>query len=130
MAFRTPTAQALATGDPVLYSTFTDFQRAHPDAPRCKARSAWAFLPLTASGHGIGSVALSYNRPRTFLPAERALLSSLAGLIAQALDRAGLYDARHALAQQLAQTQIQNLDNLADDLIRHAERSAPRHNDT
>ncbi|MFE7567881.1 SpoIIE family protein phosphatase [Streptomyces sp. NPDC057539] len=97
----TPTTQALATGDPVFFSTFADFQRAYPEAPRYKDRSAWAFLPLTASRRVIGSVALSYDRPRTFVPAERALLTSLAGLIAQALDRARLYDAKHALAHTL-----------------------------
>ncbi|MQS05553.1 PP2C family protein-serine/threonine phosphatase, partial [Streptomyces alkaliterrae] len=36
-----------------------------------------------------------------FPPAERAILTSLAGLIAQALDRARLYDAKHTLAHTL-----------------------------
>ncbi|MEV6424894.1 SpoIIE family protein phosphatase [Streptomyces sp. NPDC051662] len=97
----TPTTHTLATGNPLFFATFADFQRAYPEAPRYKSRNAWAFLPLTASRHVIGSLALSYDRPRTFLPAERALLTSLAGLIAQALDRARLYDAKHTLAHTL-----------------------------
>ncbi|MEV7995838.1 SpoIIE family protein phosphatase [Streptomyces sp. NPDC086077] len=97
----TPATYALACGEPAFYPTFADFQHAYPDAPQFEARSAWAFLPLTASGHLIGSLVLSYDRPRPFPTAERALLTSLAGLIAQALDRARLYDAEHALAYTL-----------------------------
>ncbi|MCZ7461985.1 SpoIIE family protein phosphatase [Streptomyces sp. WMMC940] len=101
LASDTPTTYALATGDPVFFATFADFQRRYPGAPRHDARSAWAFLPLTASGRRIGSVALSYDRARPFPPAERALLTSLAGLIGQALDRARLYDTKHSLAHAL-----------------------------
>ncbi len=98
---RTPTAHARATGDAVFFPSFADFRRAYPDAPRYASRNAWAFLPLTASGHSIGSLVLSYDQPRPFPPAERALLASLAGLIAQALDRARLYDAQHTVAHTL-----------------------------
>ncbi|MFG2873789.1 SpoIIE family protein phosphatase [Streptomyces sp. NPDC048337] len=94
-------AQVLTTGAPVFFPSYEEFRRAHPTAPRHKERNAWAFLPLTASGRPVGSLILSYDRPRPFPPAERALLTSLAGLIAQALDRARLYDATHALAHTL-----------------------------
>ncbi|MFJ9117535.1 SpoIIE family protein phosphatase [Streptomyces sp. NPDC102394] len=100
-ALRTPTAYAREIGDPVFFSTFAEYQRAYPGAPRYDARNAWAFLPLTASGRRIGSLALSYDQPHPFRPAERALLASLAGLIAQALDRARLYDAQHMVAHTL-----------------------------
>ncbi|MGW7108892.1 SpoIIE family protein phosphatase [Streptomyces xanthophaeus] len=94
-------AQVLTTGAPVFFSTYEEFQRAHPSAPRYAGRNAWAFLPLAASGHPVGSLILSYDRRRAFPPAERALLTSLAGLITQALDRARLYDAKHDLAHTL-----------------------------
>ncbi|MFC9293745.1 SpoIIE family protein phosphatase [Streptomyces sp. NPDC057011] len=94
-------ARVLATGAPVFFTSYEEFRRAHPTAPRQEGRDAWAFLPLTASGRPVGSLILSYDRPRPFPPAERALLTSLAGLIAQALDRARLYDAKHALAHTL-----------------------------
>ncbi|WP_030935197.1 SpoIIE family protein phosphatase [Streptomyces sp. NRRL B-24720] len=97
----TPTTHTIATGSPAFFPTFADFRRTYPDAPRYQDRSAWAFLPLTASGRRIGSLALSYDQPRSFPPAERATLTSLSGLIAQALDRARLYDAKHALAHTL-----------------------------
>nr|WP_079174775.1 SpoIIE family protein phosphatase [Streptomyces malaysiense] len=98
---RTPTAHVLATGDPVFFGDAAEFRHAYPDALRYGSRNAWAFLPLTASGRSIGSLLLSYDQPHPFRPAERALLASLAGLIAQALDRARLYDAQHALAHTL-----------------------------
>ncbi|MFE0604164.1 SpoIIE family protein phosphatase [Streptomyces sp. NPDC058892] len=98
---RTPTAYARATGEPLFFPDFADFRRAYPGAPRHDARNAWAFLPLTASGRNTGCLVLSYDQPRPFPPAERALLASLAGLIAQALDRARLYDAQHTLAHTL-----------------------------
>ncbi|MFI6417455.1 SpoIIE family protein phosphatase [Streptomyces sp. NPDC050842] len=94
-------AQVLATGVPVFFPTFEDLHRAHPHAPRYEGRNAWAFLPLIASGRPVGSLILSYARPRPFPAAERALLTSLAGLIAQALARARLYDAQHSLARSL-----------------------------
>ncbi|MEW2043501.1 GAF domain-containing protein, partial [Streptomyces sp. NPDC005534] len=97
----TPAAYPLTTGSPAFFPAFADFQRTYPNALRYQNRSAWAFLPLTVSGRPIGCLALSYDQPRPFLPAERALLTSLSGLIAQALDRARLYDATHALAHTL-----------------------------
>lgn len=97
----TPHLRALTTGAPVFYATYADFQSDYPSAPRYADRSAYAFLPLTAAGNMVGSLVLSYDRPRAFHPAERALLTSLAGLIAQALDRARLYDAKHDLAHTL-----------------------------
>lgn len=63
--------------------------------------AAWAFLPLVVSARPVGSLVLGYDVPRPFPPAERAILTSLAGLLAQALDRARLYDAKHALAHTL-----------------------------
>ncbi|MFD3482097.1 SpoIIE family protein phosphatase [Streptomyces sp. NPDC058665] len=101
LTFHSPATRALATDAPSFFPTFDDFLRDYPDAPRYQNRSAWAFLPLTASGRPIGSLTLSYDQPRSFPPAERAILTSLAGLIAQALDRARLYDAKHALARAL-----------------------------
>ncbi|MFJ5137643.1 SpoIIE family protein phosphatase [Streptomyces sp. NPDC088707] len=94
-------AQVLSTGVPVFFRTYEDLVRAHPLAPHYEGRNAWAFLPLIASGRPVGSLVLSYGRPRPFPSAERALLTSLAGLIAQALDRARLYDANRSLARSL-----------------------------
>ncbi|MFJ8294552.1 SpoIIE family protein phosphatase [Streptomyces sp. NPDC094447] len=94
-------AQVLSTGVPLFFPSYEELRRAHPHAPRYEGRHAWAFLPLIASGRPVGSLILSYAQPRPFPSAERALLTSLAGLIAQALDRARLYDAHHSMARSL-----------------------------
>ncbi|MCW7940724.1 PAS/PAC sensor protein [Streptomyces hygroscopicus] len=97
----TPPAHALTTGVPSFFPSFADFQDAYPEAVRYGDRNAWAFLPLITSGRPVGALVLSYDHPRPFPPAERTLLTSLAGLIAQALDRAHLYDTKHDLARSL-----------------------------
>ncbi|MFH0517282.1 SpoIIE family protein phosphatase [Streptomyces sp. M41] len=97
----TPAVHCLTTGVPSFFATFADLQRAHPPAVLQDDMAAWAFLPLITSGRPVGSLVLAYDRPHPFAPEERALLTSLAGLIAQALDRAGLYDANQRLAHSL-----------------------------
>ncbi|WP_037680106.1 SpoIIE family protein phosphatase [Streptomyces griseus] len=97
----TPAARVATTGHPSFFGTFADLERAYPPAVHQDDMGAWAFLPLIASGHIVGSMVLAYDRPRAFPTAERAILTSLAGLIAQALDRARLYDAKDELARTL-----------------------------
>ncbi|MFE3931321.1 SpoIIE family protein phosphatase [Streptomyces sp. YIM B13508] len=97
----TPAVRAITTGTAAFFPTFADLKRAYPPALHQDEMASWAFLPLIVSGRPVGSLVLAYDRPRIFPPAERALLTSLAGLIAQALDRARLYDAKLALAHSL-----------------------------
>ncbi|MFE9723965.1 SpoIIE family protein phosphatase [Streptomyces sp. NPDC005794] len=97
----TPAAHVLMTGIPDFYPTFTELQRAYPSAGLRQAVAACAFLPLIVSGRPIGSLVLAYDRPHPFEPEERALLTSIAGLLAQALDRARLYDVKDQLAHSL-----------------------------
>ncbi|MEU9991435.1 SpoIIE family protein phosphatase [Streptomyces sp. NPDC048045] len=96
-----PAVHVLTTGVPSFFSTFADLKRAYPPAVHQDAMASWAFLPLITSGHPVGSLVLAYERPRVFPPQERSALTSTAGLIAQALDRARLYDAKHQLARNL-----------------------------
>jgi len=96
-----PAAQTLASGRPAFYSSFADLRRANPQAIPAEGLDARAFLPLIASDRIIGSFILSYDHQHHFPRAERATLMSLAGLIAQALDRAHLYDTKHQLARAL-----------------------------
>ncbi|WP_327248307.1 SpoIIE family protein phosphatase [Streptomyces sp. NBC_01320] len=97
----TPAARVLATGVPAFFATFADLKRAYPPAVLQDDMAAWAFLPLTASGRTVGSMVLAYDRPHPFATEERAILTSIAGLIAQALERARLYDAQYQLAHSL-----------------------------
>ncbi|MFB7286774.1 SpoIIE family protein phosphatase [Actinacidiphila glaucinigra] len=97
----TPVVEALNTQTPRFFSSFDEFRGAYPQALRYGDRDAWAFMPLVASGRPVGLMVLSYDGPRSFSLAERTILTSLAGLIGQALDRARLYDTQHQLARTL-----------------------------
>ncbi|WP_328859634.1 SpoIIE family protein phosphatase [Streptomyces sp. NBC_00306] len=97
----TPAAHVLATGAPSFFASFADLKRSYAAAVHQDDMASWAFLPLIASNRTIGTLVLAYARPRTFAPAERAVLISLAGLIGQALDRARLYDTKHRVARRL-----------------------------
>jgi serine phosphatase RsbU (regulator of sigma subunit)/anti-sigma regulatory factor (Ser/Thr protein kinase) len=64
-------------------------------------KKAWAFVPLTVSGRALGSLTISFDEPRELAPEERSLIVSLAGLLAQTLERARLRDVEHRLAAEL-----------------------------
>ncbi|MFI1711211.1 SpoIIE family protein phosphatase [Streptomyces griseoruber] len=99
----TPAGQTLATGIPAFFADVEEMRRDYPEAPPVSGKQAWAFLPLIISGRPVGICVLSYDAPHTFGAEERAVLTSLAGLIAQAVDRARLYDTKHELAHGLQQ---------------------------
>ncbi|GHJ36571.1 SpoIIE family protein phosphatase [Streptomyces sp. TS71-3] len=97
----TPASHILTTGIPRFFTSFAELKRAYPKAVLRDYKSSWAFLPLIASGRIVGSLVLAYDRTHTFAEDERSILTALAGLIAQALDRARLYDSTQDLARSL-----------------------------
>ncbi|WP_330350801.1 SpoIIE family protein phosphatase [Streptomyces sp. NBC_00582] len=97
----TPAVRSLTTGVPAFFASFAELKRAYPPALLQDAMSSWAFLPLITSGRPVGSLVLAYDEPHPFTPEERSVLTSTAGLIAQALDRARLYDTKHELVHNL-----------------------------
>ncbi|MEX2985419.1 SpoIIE family protein phosphatase [Streptomyces sp. C36] len=97
----TPVGHALATGAPSFFANRAELSHGYPETPQLSDKQAWAFLPLITSGRPIGCCVLAYSRPHDFSVDERATLTPLASLIAQALDRARLYDAKHNLARAL-----------------------------
>ncbi|MEV6961123.1 SpoIIE family protein phosphatase [Streptomyces sp. NPDC051207] len=99
---RTPGAQVLKTGVPAFLESQEELERLYP--ARCETpdgNAAWAYLPLIASGRPVGTLVLAYAEPHPFPADERAVLTSLGGMIAQALERALLYDAKNRLAHGL-----------------------------
>ncbi|MFB4275535.1 MULTISPECIES: SpoIIE family protein phosphatase [unclassified Nonomuraea] len=96
-----PAGRAFDAGKPAFFSTWDELRATYPDALRSDDMCAWAFLPLVTSGRPIGTCILAYDRPHEFRTDERATLTALAGLIAQAFERARLYDVKHQLAQCL-----------------------------
>ncbi|MGQ4365082.1 SpoIIE family protein phosphatase [Streptomyces sp. SAS_272] len=98
----TPGARALSHGVPAFFDSPQQLQRLYPARPVTPdGFGSWAYLPLIASGRPVGACVLAYAEPHPFSTHERAVLTSLAGLIAQALDRALLYDTKHQLAHGL-----------------------------
>ncbi|SEP73944.1 Serine phosphatase RsbU, regulator of sigma subunit [Streptomyces sp. yr375] len=98
----TPGARAVAHGVPAFFDSRQQLEHLYPALRSTPdGFAAWAFLPLIASGRPVGACVLAYSAPHRFSTHERAVLTSLAGLIAQALDRALLYDVKHQLAHGL-----------------------------
>nr|WP_308438832.1 SpoIIE family protein phosphatase [Streptomyces chromofuscus] len=120
----TPAGQAIAGGIPAFFGDPDEMRRIYPQAPLMSDKQAWAFLPLIVSGRPVGICILSYDRPHTFPAEERAVMTSLAGLVAQALDRARLYDLKHELAHGLQQALLpRSLPTIAE--LRVAARYLP-----
>ncbi|MFG2965059.1 MULTISPECIES: SpoIIE family protein phosphatase [unclassified Streptomyces] len=102
LAERTPGTHVLNTGVPAFFESRQQLERLYPDRRETPdGFAAWAYLPLIASGRPVGTCVLAYAEPHAFPADERAVLTSLGGLIAQALERALLYDAKNQLAHGL-----------------------------
>ncbi len=104
LTLRTPGARTLLTGVPAFIESPAELERAYrgrADAHADGGLAAWAFLPLITSGRSVGACVLAFGRPRRFPVEERVVLNALGGLVAQALERARLYDAKQDLAHGL-----------------------------
>ncbi|MGW6461687.1 SpoIIE family protein phosphatase [Streptomyces sp. NPDC055078] len=98
---RLPGVETLTSGRPLFFESMGHLAAAYPGILLDAHVGARAFLPLIASGRPVGSCILGFDQPRGFDPEERTVLTALAGLIAQALERAQRYDTEAALARGL-----------------------------
>jgi PAS domain S-box-containing protein len=99
-----PAWDAIRAGAPLFLTSPQEFTARYPelaDVPARADKKAWAFLPLTASGRTFGICAVTFDNPRRLSDEERALLTTISALVAQALERARLYDAEHTRSRQL-----------------------------
>ncbi|MFJ1735764.1 SpoIIE family protein phosphatase [Streptomyces sp. NPDC088254] len=97
-------AAVLRTGTPRFVESPAEYLRLYPEAKflaDASPKNAWVFAPLIASGRPIGCCVISFTQQRSFSDEERNLILALSGLLAQALERARLYDVEHARAQEL-----------------------------
>ncbi|MGW2560350.1 SpoIIE family protein phosphatase [Streptomyces sp. NPDC001514] len=102
LAAQTPGAQTLVTGVPSFFESRMELEQVYPARHATPdGMAAWAYLPLIASGRPVGTCVLGYAEPHRFSPDDRSMLTSLGSLIAQALERARLYDTKHRLAHGL-----------------------------
>ncbi|MGK5533543.1 SpoIIE family protein phosphatase, partial [Streptomyces sp. URMC 129] len=98
------TGEALRTRTPEFHESAEEFLARHPgrtDLAGAEGKQASAFLPLIVSGRSTGVCVISYDTPHHFGEDERTVLTALSGLVAQALDRASLYDAATTRAREL-----------------------------
>ncbi|MFE2110950.1 SpoIIE family protein phosphatase [Kitasatospora sp. NPDC059463] len=70
------------------------------------APGAWAVLPLVASGRQVGSCLITFATERIFSREDRTLYSAFAGILAQSLERARLYDTHHHRATELQRAML------------------------
>ena len=99
---RAPITQAAASGVPGFFRSRLELEMVYPEIPhRPSGPQGWAILPLVASGHSVGVCVLTFPQPHVFTVQRRAVLNSLSSLVAQALERARLYDFKMDLAQGL-----------------------------
>ncbi|MBL1099735.1 ATP-binding SpoIIE family protein phosphatase [Streptomyces coffeae] len=99
-----PIWEVCHTRAPIFIDSVDEFNRRYPtqaNRPLAARKAAWAFLPLVVSGRDIGCSVISFAEPRHLNGEERALLSALSGLMAQAIERARLYDREHTRAKEL-----------------------------
>ncbi|SPL99041.1 Serine phosphatase RsbU, regulator of sigma subunit [[Actinomadura] parvosata subsp. kistnae] len=97
-------AQVLRERTPMFISSAEEYIERYPvvaDLPAAGGKQAWAFLPLIASGRPVGTCVVSFAEPHKFTGEERTLLTALSGLVAQAVERARLYDKEHMRAHQM-----------------------------
>ncbi|MFE4831529.1 SpoIIE family protein phosphatase [Streptomyces sp. NPDC056672] len=107
MSVRSPGADRLRTRAPWFCATPEEYVRTYPehaDRPGVIGKQAWAFLPLIVSGRAVGVCVIAFDEPHRFTGEEQTLLMAVSGLVSHALERARLYDAEHARAQQLQRT--------------------------
>ncbi|MEV7776237.1 SpoIIE family protein phosphatase [Kitasatospora sp. NPDC086791] len=101
----TPGVQASTNPVPAYFESRAELERLYPGRQETQdGMAAWAYLPLVTSGRLIGTCVLAFAEPHHFDLEERAVLTSLGGLIAQALDRARLYDTKLGLAHGLQES--------------------------
>jgi serine phosphatase RsbU (regulator of sigma subunit)/PAS domain-containing protein len=122
-----PATAVARTGQGRYLSSVAEFHAAQRESaapiPR-GGRQAWAFLPLAVAGEVLGTLVVGYGVPRTFEADERAMLTALAALTAQALQRALLFEARTSMAATLQRALLPGVLPVLPGL-RHAARYLP-----
>ncbi|WP_416963706.1 SpoIIE family protein phosphatase, partial [Streptomyces sp. Agncl-13] len=99
-----PGWDVIASGLPMFLSSTDEYATHYPELaarPERAGKEAWAFLPLTASGNTFGVCVVAFDRARRLTDEERTLLTTISALVAQALERARLYDAEHTRSREL-----------------------------
>ncbi|GGW18093.1 SpoIIE family protein phosphatase [Streptomyces capoamus] len=107
-----PAAEVVRTGRAVYLSSPEEYKDRYPATwPLAEhfERHSWAFLPLTAAGRTMGAWLAAFTYPVAFTPDERAVLTTVARMLAQALSRAGAAESERELTEGLQRTMLPSL---------------------
>ncbi|MEU5000235.1 SpoIIE family protein phosphatase [Streptomyces sp. NPDC021622] len=104
-----PAAEVVRTGRAVYLSSPEEYHERYPAtwplAQRFE-RQSWAFLPLTVAGRTMGAWLAAFAYPVSFTPDERAVLTTVARMLAQALSRAGVAESERKLTEGLQRSML------------------------
>ncbi|MFJ8335020.1 SpoIIE family protein phosphatase [Streptomyces sp. NPDC094437] len=107
-----PATEVVRTGRAVYLSTPEQYKARYPVTwPIAEpfGRQSWAFLPLTVAGRTLGAWMAGFAYPVAFTPDERAVLTTVARMLAQALSRAGAAETERALTDGLQRSMLPTL---------------------
>lgn len=102
-----PANDVVRTGRAIYLTSPAEYQRRYPTTwPLAKPfhRQSWAFLPLVVAGRTTGAWMAAFSRPAAFSPDERAILTTVARMLAQALSRAYVHETERELTNGLQRT--------------------------
>ncbi|KOV91928.1 ATP-binding SpoIIE family protein phosphatase [Streptomyces sp. NRRL B-3648] len=107
-----PAAEVARTGRAVYLSSPDEYKDRYPVTwPLAQhfGRRSWAFLPLTVAGRTMGAWLAAFTHPVAFTPDERAVLTTVARMLAQALSRAGAAESERELTEGLQRSMLPSL---------------------
>ncbi|MFE2017824.1 SpoIIE family protein phosphatase [Streptomyces sp. NPDC059499] len=107
-----PAAEVVRTGQAIYLPSPEAYRQRFPTTwplARGFGRHSWAFVPLIASGHTMGAWMAAFRHSVAFSPDERAVLTTVAKMLAQALARAGAAETERELSLGLQKAMMPSL---------------------
>ncbi|MFD4690057.1 SpoIIE family protein phosphatase [Streptomyces sp. NPDC058463] len=107
-----PAAEVVRTGQAIYLPTPEAYRQRFPTTwplARGFGRRSWAFVPLIVSGHTMGAWMAAFRHSVAFSPDERAVLTTVAKMLAQALARAGAAETERELSLGLQKAMMPSL---------------------
>lgn len=104
-----PAAEVVRTGRAIYLPSPEDYKRRFPATwPLAQrfGRISWAFLPLIVAGRTMGAWMAAFKHPVSFSPDERSVLTTVARMLAQALQRAGVAESERELTSGLQRSMM------------------------
>ncbi|WP_329209256.1 SpoIIE family protein phosphatase [Streptomyces sp. NBC_00683] len=107
-----PAAEVVRTGQAIYLPSPEAYRQRFPTTwplARGFGRRSWAFVPLIVSGHTMGAWMAAFRHSVAFSPDERAVLTTVAKMLAQALARAGAAETERELSLGLQKAMMPSL---------------------